>query len=102
MGTEAGDQGATDPTASVLAGNVDGMLDREPVAGPTSRIAEVSVGCDSNDVAVFGGNEYRVASELFLTEPALSFPDGVQGLGPLIGRGIEEGVVDLRDGGDIV
>jgi hypothetical protein len=102
MSTEGGDQCATDPTAPVVAGNVDGMLDRESVAGPTSRIAEVSIGCDPNDVVAFGGNEYRVAGQLFLTEPELSFPDGVEGLGPLIGRGIEEGVADLRDGGDII
>jgi hypothetical protein len=102
VSTERGDEGPTNPAAPMVAGNVDRMLNNKSVARPTGRIAEVTVGRDSDDEVAIGGNQHRMVSELLLTEPTLSFLNAVLGLSPLVGCGIEEGIVDLGDGGYIV
>jgi len=85
MSSEPDDEGATDPSAPVVIGDVNGMLNRESVTRPTSRISEVAIGGDSHYVVAVGGNKHWMVSGLFLAEPGQSLIDGIQDLSPLEG-----------------
>jgi hypothetical protein len=69
LGEEGGEERTADPSPMVRAVDVDGVLDRVPVARETGSAAEPRPARVPDDIPIELGDEHRVMSVLLLGEP---------------------------------
>src|SRR5262245_3636299 len=85
----------------MVAADVERALDREPVAGPALRVAEVAETRPPHDLAAVLDHQHREAGLLLCRQPGAAIVERVRAVPPLDGGGGDERVGELGDGGHI-
>jgi hypothetical protein len=99
--TEAVHQGPPYPVAPTVLADMDRVLDGEPVAGPLRGVPKITEGAPADELAGNGRHQHGVAQRALAIEPVRPFGNRVGYVGPLNGRGREQGVLEVDDGRDV-